>query len=182
MLLFQKGRDEALGILARRYEARLYNYLLRMVGNRAEAEDLFQDAFLRVVRHKKRYKQGKPFKPWLYRIASNLCKDHYKYRSYRRHRSLDAQMPGQGPALSERLSSPDSGPDSDAWAGEIAERLEAALEKLPPKHRAVFLMARYEQLSYPEIAMALRIPAGTVKSRMNKAVRILQEELKDLMS
>ena len=87
------GDEDAFALLVRRYESPLYGYLRRMLGNGADAEDAFQETFLRVHQHRSRYRQGAPFRPWLYQIATNLCRD--RLRSRRRHPqvSLDAPAP-----------------------------------------------------------------------------------------
>ena len=79
----------------------------------------------------------------------------------------------------DRLESPNPGPDAQAQGAELAERLEAALDRLPVKHRAVFLMARYDNMPYDAIAKTLHIPVGTVKSRMNKAVHTLLADIRE---
>lgn len=165
----------AFGVLMRRYERPLYNFVRRMIGSASDAEDLFQETFLRVYRHRSRYRAGKPFRPWLYRIATNLCKDHLRYRSHRRHASLDAPLGDEGGSLGDVVANGSADPLAKAEATETLARLEAAVQALPVKHRTVFLMARYDGLSYEEIARTLRIPVGTVKSRMNKAVSILMD-------
>lgn len=177
----RRGDAAAFAALVQRYEAPLFRYVRRMLGNAADAEDVFQETFLRVHQHLDRYRADAPFRPWLYSIATNLCRD--RLRSRRRHPmvALESPLSGNpdGPRWSERLASGAPSPDSAACADETAERLQAALSKLPVKQRAVFLMARYEGLLYEEIAKSLRIPVGTVKSRMNKAVKFLMTELRD---
>ncbi len=166
--------------LARRYEKRLFNYALRMLGNAQDAEDVFQDTLLRLHRHRGRYREGAPLRPWLYRIATNLCRDHLRRRMRRSWVSLDAPAAAEGgAALGDLLPAAGPGADAGAREAETGERLAAAVAALPVKHRTVFLMARYEELPYAEIAKALRIPVGTVKSRMNKAVKLLLAQLED---
>jgi RNA polymerase sigma-70 factor (ECF subfamily) len=175
------GDRRAFETLVRRYEGRLFNYLRRVAGNAADAEDLFQETFVRVHTHLGRFRPGAPFKPWLYRIATNLCRD--LLRSRRRHLMVslnggDRSEPGTNPVI-ERVANPGPGPDALAAERELAAALEDAVAQLPLKQRTVFLMARFEQMSYEEIAGTLRIPVGTVKSRMNKAVTFLLGRLKE---
>jgi RNA polymerase sigma-70 factor, ECF subfamily len=177
------GDEVAFALLVRRYERPLFNYLRRMTRSAADAEDLFQETFVRVHRHLDRFRAGAPFKPWLYRIATNRCKDHLKYMARRRHDSLDAPIGDEGSSgtLRDLVASTGAGPDAEARAGELAERIEEAVARLPLKQRSVFLMARYEGLAYAEIAETLRIPIGTVKSRMHKAVKALMTDLEDVL-
>ncbi len=175
----QGGDAEAFARLVRRYESPLFGYMRRMLGNAHDAEDAFQETFLRVHANLHKYRADRPFRPWVYRIATNLCRDRLRYRKRRPSVSLDAPC-DTGAALGERLAAGGEGADGPARTAETRERLEAALGRLSAKHRAVFLMARYEGLPYEEIAAVLRVPVGTVKSRMNKAVKVLLQDLEDL--
>lgn len=170
------GSARALEALIRRYEHRLFNYLARMAGNRTDADDLFQETFLRVYKHRKRYDRTARFKPWLYQIATNLCKDHHKYMRHRKHIPLDERMDDAVP-MSDRIADPAPDPSQQAELGDVREALERAVAALPDHQRSVFLMSRYEGLRYEEIAEALHIPVGTVKSRMSKAVRAVMQEV-----
>lgn len=176
--------DEAPGAfecLVRRYESPLFNYACRILDNREDARDVFQETFLRVYRHRARYRRGAPVRPWIYRIATNLCRDRLRARRRRPAMSLDAPVSSNTDSkpLRETLADSHSNPAADARARETEERLRTAIQKLPIKQRSVFLMARYQDMPYNEIARALFVPVGTVKSRMNKAVRFLMDELKD---
>lgn len=177
------GDTEAFGRLVRRYESPLFNYLRRMTGNATEAEDVFQETMLRLYRSRERYDSAYPLRPWLYRIATNCCCDRLRYLRRRFALSLDlfADPEGTGPALAERIADADASADGSVREAEVRERLEAAIARLPMRHRAVFLMARYEDMPYDAIAESLGIPVGTVKSRMNKAVRLLMSELREFM-
>ena len=179
--LVRDGITSAFEVLVKRYEMPLFNYIRRMVGNASDAEDLFQGTLLRVYSHLDRFRTTGGFRPWVYRIATNLCKDHLKYR--RRHPtvSLDAGVGAEDASepLLSRIEAPVANPRELASKAETAERLETAVGKLSPKHRSVFLMARYEGMPYETIAGTLGIPVGTVKSRMNKAVKFLLSELEE---
>jgi len=157
----------------------LFNYIARMIGSRSEAEDLFQETFLRVYTHLDKFRPTGRFRPWVYRIATNLCKDHMKYR--RRHRTVsldnDCGCRENSPRLADRIAARDPSPSDQARGSEMAGLIETAIGDLSTKHRSVFLMARYEGLSYDDIARSLGIPLGTVKSRMNKAVHFLLNRL-----
>jgi RNA polymerase sigma-70 factor (ECF subfamily) len=177
MALWLDGHDAAFTVLIRRYEKPLFNFLRRMAGDASDAEDLFQEAFLRVHQYRRRYRAGAPFKPWLYCIAANLCRDRLRYRTRRPSVSLEAPLGETGSNLGDQIPARGEATDSPARRAETEARLEAALAALPVKHRTVFLMARYEEMPYDAIAGALKIPVGTVKSRMNKAVKCLMESM-----
>ena len=174
MTRVKAGDNNALAVLVRRYEQPLFNYACKMLGNRSDAEDVFQETFLRVHLHGNRFWGNAPFRPWLYRIATNLCKDRLRYRKRRPEvpvTSLRRDEEWPDPVAQWAATSPR--PDEAALARERGATMERALAELSVKHRAVFLMAHQEGLSYAEIAKALWIPVGTVKSRMNKAVNQL---------
>jgi RNA polymerase sigma-70 factor, ECF subfamily len=173
VLRARAGDEAAFAGLVRRYERALFNYIRRIVGNAADAEDLFQDVFLRVFSNLNGFDVKKPFRPWLYRIATNRCRDHLRYRKLRRTLSLSYAPEAGVATLAERVPASNPDPSVAAAEGELQERLEGALAALPLKHRTVFIMARYDGMPYEEIAASLGIPVGTVKSRMNKAVRDL---------
>lgn len=182
MTLASRGDADAFAILVRRYEKPLYGYLRRMLGNGADAEDVFQDTFLRVHQHAGRYRRGAPFRPWVYKIATNLCRD--RLRKRRRHPQLSLDRPAGSdadrPPPLDRVEDRRSGPEQVARKAEATVRLQEALAELPEKHRAVFLMARYDDMPYDEIARSLQVPVGTVKSRMNKAVHFLMQAVQDI--
>lgn len=173
MVRVRSGDEHALAALVRRYESPLYNYARKYLGRAEDAEEVFQETFLRVYRHRGRFKEGRPFRPWLYRIATNLCRDRLRYRGRRPEVSMSALRTADDMStqpFEERLVSQEARPDNAAVSQERAVYMQHALMALNAKHRAVFLMAHQEGMPYAEIAAALRIPVGTVKSRMNKAV------------
>ena len=178
MARVKAGDDSALAVLVRRYEQPLFHYARHMLGNAADAEDVFQETFLRVHLYRKRFWGNAAFKPWVYRIATNLCRDRLRYRQ----RRPEVQPGGRDdlPDPMVNLPAGSTAPDEAAADAERAARMQQALAALNVKHRAVFLMAHQEGLAYAEIAKALRIPVGTVKSRMNKAVNTLMAALEAL--
>lgn len=182
MSLVRQGRITAFETLVKRYEMPLFNYIRRMVGSATDAEDLFQETFLRVHTHLGSFRATARFRPWVYRIATNLCRDHLRYRRRHAHVSLDdaAHAEPDSENLVNTIASPIPTPRELASEKEVALLLETAVGKLSAKHRSVFLMARYQGMPYDEIAHTLGIPLGTVKSRMNKAVQFLLNELKEV--
>jgi RNA polymerase sigma-70 factor (ECF subfamily) len=173
----REGDTRAFEMLLNRYKAPLYNYIRRMVGNASEAEDLFQDTFMKLYNNLDRFRPEGSFRGWLYRIATNTCRDALRRRKLRWAFSLDTGRNPDDAPLSERYASASPNPAEKAAESELAEHLAAAVQNLSAKHRSVFLMARYDGMSYAEIAESLNIPLGTVKSRMNKAVNTLMDAL-----
>ncbi len=173
------GDTRAFEMLVKRYQQPLFNYIRRMIGNASDAEDLFQDTFMKVYSHLERFRPEGSFRGWLYRIATNTCRDALRRRKLRRAFSLDTGLgPGDAPP-GERYASGAPNPAEKAAEAELAGRLAAAVQSLSIKHRSVFLMARYEGMSYEEISQSLGIPLGTVKSRMNTAVNALMDALEE---
>ncbi len=168
------GDNDAFAVLVRRYEQTLFNYACKMLGNRGDAEDVFQETFLRIHLHSNRFRGNAPFRPWLYRIATNLCKDRLRYRKRRPEVPVSSlRQDDDWPDPVAQWTAKSQRPDEAALARERSVIMERALTDLSVKHRAVFLMAHQEGMSYAEIAKALWIPVGTVKSRMKKAVNQL---------
>jgi RNA polymerase sigma-70 factor (ECF subfamily) len=167
----QKGETHLLELLIKRYEKPLFAYAFRVVQTRSAAEDAFQETFLRVFRKRDSYRAGAPFRPWLYTICLNTCRDALRAKSRRPEAELDKAA----------LFVPDAqpGPETLTNQSSLAARIKEAIEKLPDKQREVFLLSYYQQLQYPEISEILDIPVGTVKSRMFHASRFLAEQLKD---
>ena len=171
MARVQQGETDLLDLLVRRYERPLYGYAMRVVGERTAAEDCFQETFLRILRKRGTYKPGSPFRPWLYQICLNICRDWHR----RRGRKPERELPP------ETLSMADPAPGPEVLSDQmlLAQRVRQAVEGLPEKHREVFILQYYQGLQYPEIGAILGIPVGTVKSRMFHASQKLSQALSD---
>ena len=164
------GRVAALGELFERHHAALYRFCLRMTGNRGTSEDLVQDVFMRMLKHRDSFRPETGFLPWMYRIARNACVDHLR-RSSRAPESavdLDAR-PAEAAPGDERLA-----------AHQQTGLIRRALLELPVDRREVLLLSRYELKSYEEIAQALGITVSNVKIRAHRAIKQLREVYRDL--
>lgn len=164
------GDGTAFTTLVNRFHPRLVSFVDRMIGDRDRAEDLVQEAFLRVYRHIHRFDQSRRFSTWLYTIASNLARN--ELRNRRRspvlYRRLDAPVPDDwtGPGEPE---DPRWRPDAVFWQRHLRQSVEAAVTRLAPHHRQVFVLRELEGRSYEEIATLTGCNLGTVKSRLNRA-------------
>lgn len=168
----QRGDSQALAELIARHHGPLIGYLYRMCGgDRALAEDLTQEALLRVLRGIDRYAYPRPFKPWLYRIATNLARDHFKRADTRLTESL-------GEDNNDRSTTAPS-IEGQLIAAADRDAVIAAVMALPETHRAVIVMRYYQAMPHAEIATALGIPIGTVKSRLHNAHKRLRCVLED---
>jgi RNA polymerase sigma-70 factor (ECF subfamily) len=177
---FCAGDAEAFESLLNRYERPLFNFILRQVGERTRSEELLQDAFLRVIERASEFKGESKFSTWLYTIARNLCIDESRKMVFRRHKSLDAAVPGQdgdGPSLLDRTAGNEAGADRASIARELQPQIAAAVEALPEEQREVFLMRELQQMPFKDIALVVGVPENTVKSRMRYALERLQAAL-----
>jgi len=175
------GDAASLRELMQRYRGPLYGYLCRLLGSPEDADDLFQEAFLRVLRHADRFDPSRRLRPWLYSIATNLVKNAYRSRSYRDAVPLDRADDDDGDTLAAQLAERAATSPGDAAArAESARLVRRAVADLPERGRAALVLYYYQGLAYGEIAEVLGIPVGTVKSRIHNAVarlgRALDEE------
>jgi RNA polymerase sigma-70 factor (ECF subfamily) len=174
------GRTEAYGILVRRCQDRLYPTILRLMGSREDARDVLQDAFVRGFERLDQYHGDSSFYTWIYRIAVNLALT--RFRKKRPRGMIRLWRPRDGrPDVDPVDPSPEADP---SFASEQAERealVAAALEELAPEHRAVIVLKDYDGKRYEEISEILRIPIGTVRSRLHRARAQLRERLRPLV-
>ena len=177
MALFQDGDAGAFSLLVRRYKDDLTNYVVRFVGDRAEAEDLVQESFVRVFRNKARYAGTAKFSTWLYTIASNLAKTRLRRMALWRFVRLGSGGT-EGPEFD--LPDEDARTDSEADRSLREERIQKALDSLPVKFREVIVLRDIQELSYEEVAAITGTAMGTVKSRINRARAELRALLHDL--
>ncbi len=166
------GDQAALAALVTRHHNLLLSYLFRLTGgDHLLAEDLAQETFLRVLQQRI-YQADRPFKPWLYAIATNLARDHFKSAAVRQRWRDD---PTEETLFHLCDSTP--GPEECALASEQGSEVAAALAQLSEEYRATLLLRFYQGLSLQEIAETLHIPLGTVKSRLSVGTHHLRELL-----
>jgi len=173
---FLAGHVESLGLLATRYEKDLHGFIVRFVGDRQAAEDLFQETFLHVWRKRDQYDASRAVRPWVFTIAANLARDWLRRESRRRTLSLDSRVggaDGEGASFSDLLPADGETPLAALEREEQYEHVRQALDALPDHLRAVLVLAYYEKFKYREIAEVLQVPVGTVKSRLHAAVASL---------
>lgn len=177
----QKGETDLFGPLVKRYERELFGYLRRYLGDEALAEDVFQNTFLKLYEKVGQYEKGRPFRPWLYTMATNLAIDAQRRAGRRPSVSLDQARQqderGQAQPLADLLT---GGAGSADPFGSLAEKerqelVREGVEALPEHLKSTVLLAYYQGLKYREIAEILGIPVGTVKSRLHLALARLHE-------
>ena len=162
------GDADAYEALVERYGGRVYNVALRITHDPDAARDCAQDAFIRAYRALHQYDPVYPFGPWLFRITTNA--------------SLNFVQRGRGreitvEELPEDPEPPESGPELSAIRKEDVDEVLRAMAELPPAYRAALTLRHMQQLSYQEVADALGIPLGTVKTHLHRARAALKTKL-----
>jgi len=181
MLRYRDGDIDAFEMLYRRYEKPLLDFIYRLVMNPAEAENLYQETFYRVIRSKKKYKPTAQFKTWLFQIAINLCRDRLRRMKHRSHLSLNAPVTSQNSRYVEHQELvADPSPDiaEQVESEELESLVKAAVSSLPEKEHLVFIMKEYQGMKFSEIAEILDCPMGTLQSLNHRAI----ERLKKILS
>jgi len=169
------GDENSLEILFRAYLKPLYNFIYRYVGNAESAEDIAQETYLRVWRNIKKFDRNKNFKTWIFAIAKNAAIDFMKKKKEVPFREFENDEGDN--ILAETLADPAPLPDELLARADITETLKRALDKLPPKYRAVLLLYYNSGFSFAEIAEIMKEPLNTVKSRCRRALIALREIL-----
>lgn len=170
-----KQDQEAFGRLIDRHAATIVNLAYRMVGNRAEAEDLAQETFLAAFKSLSTFRADAKFSTWLYRIATNKCKDW-----------LRVKRPGQGlhdvdvDEVLDAHVAEDRTPERLLSQQQVALELEQAIQRLPPLYREAFVLKHVEGLSYEEMQEILGVNGDTLKMRVYKGRVQLSRELAEL--
>lgn len=171
-----KGDQQAFAEIVGLYQDKLYHMAFRMLGSRQEAEDVVQEAFLRVYRNLDRYDEGMKFSTWIYRIATNLCIDRLRKRkpSY----SLDAESTEhEGLDGYAMIPSDDRTPESAALLSETQLIVRQAIETLPAKYKSIMVLRYMHDLSLQEIGDVLGMPVTTVKTRVHRGREYLRKRL-----
>ena len=165
--------------LVRRYERELYRYLARYLGNPSLAEDVFQNTFLQVHLKRALYEDGRPVRPWLYSIATHQAVDALRKAGRHPTVSLDrrATASGEGDpgSLVDLLVGDGTAPLARMEEQERKDWVTRSVGRLPEALRQTLMLAYHQDLKYREIAEILKIPVGTVKSRLHAALAKLQE-------
>jgi RNA polymerase sigma-70 factor, ECF subfamily len=181
MLRYRDGDVRAFEVLITRHRKPIYNFILRFVRDAAQAEDVLQETFLRLIKGADAYERQAKFTTWLYTIARNLCVDAARRGKHRNAASLDAPVNGDegSSALIDLVADGKAGVDREAIGRELAVRIKQAVEALPDEQREIFLLREVSDLQFNEIAKIVGCPENTVKSRMRYALEKLREALEE---
>jgi RNA polymerase sigma-70 factor (ECF subfamily) len=170
-----QGNTTAFGDLVRRYQDRLYTAVVHIVGCRAEAEDVVQDAFVQAFVNLKSFRQNSKFYTWLYRIAFNVS------ISRRRRKKPRLSVDQTREATGDEPLDDHSSPSHPLEVQEQQQKLRLAMDRLTDEHRSIIVLRHLEELSYEDIAEILAISVGTVRSRLHRARAQLLEHLREIL-
>lgn len=178
------GDPAAFERLALLHKDRIYNYVLRMIGDATDAEDLTQEVFLRAFLHIRSFRGAASFSTWLYRIASNICVDALRQRRRVETRTvnLDAPLDTGDDEVSRQVPDNSPTPDQALQNRELHGKIQEAIASLSDKLREVVVLYDIMGVPYEEISQIVGCPLGTVKSRLFNARMQLRDTLKPYIS
>lgn len=178
--LIQKALEndqQAYSEIVNRFRAQIFNFVLGMVRNRAEAEDLTQESFIKAFRALDTFNSEYAFSTWLYKIAANNCIDHFRKKKLVTY-SLDAPIAAKDGDIKRDFPDKAQGPEGGLISQERSLQINKAIDSLPEKYRIAILLRHKHDKSYEEISEQLEIPLGTVKVRIFRAREMLKLKLR----
>jgi RNA polymerase sigma-70 factor (ECF subfamily) len=178
---YLNGDTPAFRTLVGRYERELYHFLVRFLGDRAAAEDVFQEAFLQVHQSGHSFDLSRRFRPWLFTIAANKARDLMRSQARRPTNPLQAEInpgDGSGGQFIDLMAADVPDPDSPLKKEELQQQVQGTVMSLPDHLREILLLSYFHGFPYKQIADILEIPLGTVKSRLHAAVAAFAEQWK----
>jgi RNA polymerase sigma-70 factor (ECF subfamily) len=173
--------ERAFSELVRRFQGRVMNLITRVLNDRECSDDLAQEVFVRVFVHRRNYRRGSKFTTWLFTIAANLAKNEIRRRVRKRNWfSLDALQEILNDSAIQ-LADPTEGQETALQREQLQEAVGRAIATVPEKYRVALVLRDIEGFAYEEIGLMLRIPGGTVRSRINRARGMLKRKLQPLL-
>ncbi|MGN1401116.1 MAG: RNA polymerase sigma factor SigW [Bacillus sp. (in: firmicutes)] len=174
-----KGDHNAYGEIVEIYKDKLFQLCYRMLGNRHEAEDMAQEAFVRAYIKIHTFNINLKFSTWLYRIATNLCID--RIRKKKPDFYLDAEVAGtDGLTMYSHIPADTVLPEDEVESLELQDTIQKEIMRLPEKYRTVIVLKYIEELSLKEIGHILDLPIGTIKTRIHRGREALRKQLSNL--
>jgi len=181
MVRVAEDDERAFTELVRRFQGRVTNLIARVLNDRESSDDLAQEVFVRVFVHRRNYRRGSKFTTWLFTIAANLAKNEIRRRVRKRNWfSLDALQEMLNDSAIQ-LADPTEGQELALQRAQLQEAIGRAIATVPEKYRVALVLRDIEGFAYEEIGQMLRIPGGTVRSRMNRARGMLKRKLRPLL-
>jgi len=174
-----KGDQNAFAEIVELFQDKLYRVCFRMLGNKHEAEDIAQEAFVRAFINIHTFDTKRKFSTWIYRIATNLCID--RIRKKKPDYFLDAEVAGtEGLNMYSQIASAAELPEEEILKMEMQDRVQYEISRLPDKYRAVIVLKYMEDLPLQEISDILEMPLGTVKTRIHRGREALRKQLSNM--
>ena len=179
MLRVKRGDRAAFAALAEKYKQPLFNFVFRTLRDETESEDVAQNTFLQVWKSRARYERTAKFSTWLFTIARNLCLNEIRRRSRHPAESLEeSHAEHEDQPLRQYEDKNVYLPTENVLHGELAHKIEEALDELPENQRTAILLCRQDELSYEEIAEVLDCSLSATKSLIHRGREVLKEKLK----
>jgi RNA polymerase sigma-70 factor, ECF subfamily len=172
------GHDAALNALMERHATSVFHFLCRMTGNEDDADDLAQETFVRVFKACKSFRTNQKFSTWLFTVAANLARNHFRWRSRHPNISLDAEAGESEQTLGSLIPANDPEPSEQTLAAERVIAVRAAVAKLPEDLREAIVLCEWEERTVAEAAVILQATPKAVESRLYRARQTLRENLK----
>jgi RNA polymerase sigma-70 factor, ECF subfamily len=176
----KQGSISAFDTLVERYEKRVFNFAYRMAGNYDDANDVAQEAFIRVFNSINTFRGDANFSTWLYRIVTNVYLDERKKAKSHLHTPLDEYIELEENTVARQIEDTRPTPEDVVELNERHDLLQKAIQDLPDYQRIMVILYHTESKSYEEIAEIMNLPIGTVKSRLNRARLALKEKLEPI--
>lgn len=173
------GHDAALNDLMERHATPVFQFLCRMVNNQDDASDLAQEAFVRVYRARDSYRPDQRFATWLYTIAANLARNHFRWRSRHPNVSIEAESETTEQTIGSTLPSTEPLPNEKALSEERAAAVRLAVQQLPDEMREAIVLCEWEEQSIANAAAILNSTPKAIESRLYRARKLLRERLAD---
>ena len=178
MVRLARGQAAALNDLMARHATPVFRLLCRMLNNEDDANDLAQEAFVRVFQARGSFDPNQKFSTWLFTIAANLARNQIRWRTRHPNVSLDAESDSTEQSLAERLPATTPTPKEQVLAGERGAAVRAAVNDLPEDMREALVLCEWEEHSVAEAAAILAATPKAIESRLYRARQILREQLK----
>ena len=171
------GHDAALNDLMERHSLPVFHFLCRMLNNEDDANDLAQETFVRVYRSRESFRTNEKFTTWLFTIAANLARNHFRWRTRHPNVSFEVASENTGQTLGSTLPASDPAPSDQALAAERAAAVRHAVHELPEDLREAIVLCEWEEHSVAEAAVILEATPKAIESRLYRARQLLRKKL-----
>jgi RNA polymerase sigma-70 factor (ECF subfamily) len=182
-LMARAATDDTMAFteLVRRYQTRVIHLVSRLLNDRTVSEDLAQEVFVRVHLHRRNYRTGSKFSSWLFTIAANLAKNEIRRRKRRKNWTSLDEMQEHLADASMQFADPKANREVDLEREQLSGVVGEAIATLPERYRVALVLRDIDGLAYEEISQILKIPGGTVRSRINRARLMLKRKLEPML-